>query len=441
MALSPSDIIDYPDDSTAAVWPDVRKGDCRTGQLCKECIPSDLAFHFVHDPGDLYLIGLVPVSDKSGTQDCGPIRPLNGYQLVEGIRLAAEKFNEPNGRFSEYFQGIKIGVIVINTCNNPTVTQRKILNLHKDGLRLHNGTLIKLANKILGYAGPLGSTVSIGISSTLDYLQKVWVSYAATNPTLSDRETHKYFMRVVPPDNEQANAMVRILEELEVNFVQVLYSEGAYGEGGMSSVRSVLKSRGICIIQETKVPERDSYHGYDDDLRREPHAKVVIVFLRSHVAVPLMKTLTANIERGEFVFIGSEAWGKNQDMLVNDNEQTLLGSYTIVLEFAHDNELLSKVHKIHPQSYAENPWTEQYLQSRWECHYNKSYNKTHVSLCEDSYSSRTTLDPWTSPAYFSGLAMLIGAGSFHRSVCGSNSTVLCSDYLDNPQGKKLSFKL
>ena len=379
---------------------------------------------------------MVPVSNKNGNQDCGQIRTLNGYKLAEGIRLAAEKFNEPNGSYSNYFHGIKVGVVILNTCNNPTVTQRKILNLHKDGLRLPNGTLIKLADKILGYAGPLGSTVSIGISSTLDYLQKVWVSYAATNPTLGDRETHKYFMRVVPPDNEQANAMAHILEELEVNYVQILYSEDAYGDGGMSSLKSALTSRGICIIRAIEVPESDVDHNYYSVLRHNPQAKVVIVFLRSHVLVPLMKTLTANIERGEFVFIGSEAWGKNQDMLVNDNEQTLSGSYTIVLEFAQDNELLSKEREIKPQSYAENPWAEQYLQAKWECYYSTSYDKRYQNLCEDDYSNKTILDPWATSAYFSSLAMLIGAGSYLEKECGTGSTTLCRYYLNNPQGTK-----
>ena len=52
----------------------------------------------------------------------------------------------------------------------------------------------------------------------------------------SDRVLFPYFMRTVTPDDAQTKAMVSMLEMLGSDYVQILYSEGAYGEGGRDKV-------------------------------------------------------------------------------------------------------------------------------------------------------------------------------------------------------------
>jgi len=43
-------------------------------------------------------------------------------------------------------------------------------------------------------------------------------------------------MRTVTPDDAQTKAMVSMLIMLGSDYVQILYSEGAYGEGGRDKV-------------------------------------------------------------------------------------------------------------------------------------------------------------------------------------------------------------
>ena len=45
-------------------------------------------------------------------------------------------------------------------------------------------------------------------------------------------------MRTVTPDDAQAKAMVSMLEKLGSDYIQILYSEEAYGEGGRDKVKN-----------------------------------------------------------------------------------------------------------------------------------------------------------------------------------------------------------
>lgn len=48
------------------------------------------------------------------------------------------------------FVGKSIGLIVINSCNNPLEVVQKILDLHSKGLKLSNGTYLDLTDRVLG---------------------------------------------------------------------------------------------------------------------------------------------------------------------------------------------------------------------------------------------------------------------------------------------------
>lgn len=108
------------------------------------------------------------------------------------------------------------------------------------------------------------------------------------------------------------------VSELKGEYVQIMYSEGAYGEGGRDAVVKVANENFICIAQETKVLESDRYYEYYELMRKKPHAKIVILFLRSHVVQPFLRDINDHMEQGEFQFVGSEAWGTNTDVLQHD---------------------------------------------------------------------------------------------------------------------------
>ncbi|CAE7335470.1 GRM1 [Symbiodinium natans] len=83
-------------------------------------------------------------------------------------------------------------------------------------------------------AGLIGAATSV-VSGPLAILaggQKVpQISFGATAPTLSNKESYPYFMRTIPPDSIQALAFWAWLVVFNVKFALCMYSDEAYGQG------------------------------------------------------------------------------------------------------------------------------------------------------------------------------------------------------------------
>jgi hypothetical protein len=50
-------------------------------------------------------------------------------------------------------------------------------------------------------------------------------------------------------------AMIKIIQKLKSNYIQIVYSEGTYGEGGRDAIRREAKLGNICIKNEIVVKE------------------------------------------------------------------------------------------------------------------------------------------------------------------------------------------
>ena len=70
------------------------------------------------------------------------------------------------------------------------------------------------------------------------------ISYASTAPELSDNTRYDFFVRVVPPDSYQAQAMLDIVTAMGWNYVSTLASEGTYGESGVEAFVQISRDSG-----------------------------------------------------------------------------------------------------------------------------------------------------------------------------------------------------
>lgn len=432
-------IRDYNPTGAEMSWPNVRKAQCSVGQKCSECIPLEqLQEDVLYEPGDVYVVGVAPVFQKSGVQDCGIISDNSGYQLAESIRFAVQKINSKEFEFSNFFPGTKIGLVILNSCMSPAVAQRKVYALHKNGVSLKNGTVIDLEDKIIGYVAEYTSTVSIAIAEALSVLQFVQISYASTSPALSDRNKFPYFMRVVTPDDAQAKAMIEIVKRIDADYIQIVYSAGAYGEAGRDKVKEAAEANKICVVQSIVVNEDDSSYQFYDKLRLFAQAKVVIAFLYPSDLKSFVAALTTQMKRGEFLFIGSESWARDTSVLAEDKNQVILGSMTVSLEMYQDATLRNHVQKIKSKPYHVDPWAQMFIQAKRNCYFDLSFDKTQATNCTSSndYSIDPdfTLDTYDTQAYVSAISLLTGADLFLKDKCGPSVKKLCKDFTSNIKG-------
>lgn len=432
-------IRDYDASGQEILWPNVRIAQCRSGKRCSECIPlPQLQEDVLYESGDIYVIGVIPVFEKSGTQDCGAISDNNGYQLAESVRFAVQKVNEKTGDNSHFFPGIKIGVIIINSCSSPAVAQRKVYDLHKNGLTLDNGTVVDVKDKIIGYVAEYTSTVSMAVAEVLSILQIVQISFASTSPALSDRTNFPYFMRVVTPDDAQARAMIEIVKKLNADYIQIVYSAGDYGKDGRDKVKDVARANGICVVQDISVNEDDVSVQIYDKLIQSAEARVVIAFLYPNTLKKVVSALTKKMKKGEFLFIGSETWARDTTIIEEDENHVMLGSLTVSLEMYQDKELRNHIQKIKSKPFRDDPWVQMFLQAKRKCYFDLSFDKTQAEKCSSSNDHSIdpdfTLDTYDTQAYVATKSLLAGANSYFKENCGTASKSLCKQFTSNAKG-------
>ncbi|KAK3607958.1 hypothetical protein CHS0354_006557 [Potamilus streckersoni] len=448
MHLNITDVRDYDTSGNEITWPNLNKATCIAPHTCIECLSKTNPDRFVYIPGDLYIVGIVPVYDKADPFGCGAVRNVNGYQIVEAMSYAVKKTNNN----TIVFPNQTIGLIILNSCNNPFVITEKITDMYKNGLNLtmgdnldpsdtsmNNIEVFRLDNRILGFIGGLSSTISIEVSEVLQKLKFVQISYASTSPELSDRTLHPYFMRVTSPDDKQADAMMRIIKELRSDYIQVVYSEGSYGEGGRNSIRVVASANKICIAQELVIIESTAGLNYNilEELRKKSYAKIVIVFIQSHVVQRVMEAVSKDAKNGEFMFIGSEAWGKNADILKGEAKKILETSLVLSLEMHEDLDLVSYVQGVNPESKRNVVWLNEYMEAKLNCYNPWSFDKSKNHQCTSTDLFVNNVDfqmgIWNVFAYNSVLSLLNGAYKSFRSMCGPNLLRVCQKYAEYPE--------
>ncbi|KAL5010124.1 hypothetical protein ScPMuIL_012429 [Solemya velum] len=430
-----SEIRDYSG-GEERTWPSIRKAQCPVSHECPECVYTDLNTAVYFKDGDVIVGALVPVSNKD-TNDpvgCSEIRTSLGYEIAESMSFLTKKANERSAMFKDIFPGMTIGLVVINTCNNPLVTQSRLLSLLENGVQMPGGEYVQIRNKLIGFIGEMAATVTTAAQDILRELPLVQVSYASTAPSLSNRNLYPFFMRITPPDNKQTSVMVQLLETLGYNYIQIIYSSGGYGESGRNYIQALAAEHSICVVQVIEIKENIDYNAVVDELRKEPHAKAVITFIRSHVISGLMSSINKYMLEGEFHFIGSEAWDHNSAVL--GSNYNLGGTLTLALEMAQNAEYTTHLNELWPGSGNDDPWLEAYIQEKEMCYFPLSFDKTAGRQCsdDDRLGSGPAFyqDMWAPFAMNSLTAFLLGAHQTFTELCGQ-ITFLCDNFIKHPE--------
>jgi hypothetical protein len=401
------------------------------------CVVNDISDDVFYQDGDVMVCGILPIHNKDSVYPlkCNGIRTTLGLEIGEALAFAVSLLNQKNGKYKHLFPGKKIGFAFIDSCNQALVVQSKLIELLQKGVQLRDGTYVPIADKLLGCIGAYGSSISVASSQILSRLNIIQIAYASTAAILSDRIEHPYFMRTCTPDDKQARAMIKIIQKLQSNFIQIVYSEGTYGEGGRDAIRREAKLGNICIKNEIVVKEGEAYQAIIEKLRVNYFAKIVILFLRSHVVDPVTTTFNDQMHYGEFMFIGSEAWGYKPDQF--QAKKKLIGSITLALQMAKNDNFTSYLSNLDIFTNTQDPWIKMYAEKKFDCYFSTSFEKTSGSICDRHLklksSSSDTQSIWIPFALNAMLVLLSGTDIAFRELCGISSSVLCDEYRRNPK--------
>ena len=190
--------------------------------------------------GDIILGALFPVHRQpqmkhAFTRQCGPIWEQYGMHRIEVFLKTLDEINSnPN-----ILPNVKLGCDIRDSCWYPPVALEQSIDFIKNSIasleakkNLSNptqGGCGKKADKpIAGLIGPGSSTVTIQVQNLLSLFQIPQIGYSATSKDLSDKSLYEYFLRVVPSDKLQAQALVDIVQYYNWTYVSTVYTEGRW---------------------------------------------------------------------------------------------------------------------------------------------------------------------------------------------------------------------
>ncbi|KAK6173633.1 hypothetical protein SNE40_017048 [Patella caerulea] len=432
LQINKSVIQSYPLGENQGPYNQQPTAQCPNGTDCDKCIASDISDHVIFVEGEWYVVAVVPVfiPDETNTFLCtNTIRDSLGTDIAESIKFAIEEINHPNNTLISSKK--KIGLIVINGCASQLVIKDKILRLHKGTYELKPGLKSSEINhKILGYVGGMSGSMSAAMAEILAKLGYVQVSYASTTPILSDRTLYPYFLRIPTADDQQAQVVIDIVTSLGSNIIQVIYTEGAYGEGAYSTLEKLGKDAGVCLIRHNVPVATDYtlYNGLLAKLRETPQAKLVVTFVRSHVIQQVIKAVTERMTESEFIFIGSETWG-SRESVIPEQQRKVYGSLSIALELppvTAFNSYLSKQDINDPSD----PWLRHFLENMGKCIFTGSFQRAgkdevigKTKQCDLQSLALSLNEQWIPFAVASTKALVKGLENVISSTeCGKPAT-------------------
>ena len=177
--------------------------------------------------------------------------------------------------------------------------------------------------RISAVIGPDASWISIPVARLLGLYGIPQISYASTSRILGDKTRYNSFLRTVPSDEYQAQAMAEFVQHFQWNYVFLIASDDDYGKMGAAAFKTAAKNLSVCVANDEYIafgsPNADRQ--IEDTLLRlknTERAKVVVVFSYFEQGERLLKQ-AEKMELTDRTWVTSDGWNSLSSELASMN--------------------------------------------------------------------------------------------------------------------------
>uniref|UniRef100_A0AAY4CCK3 G-protein coupled receptors family 3 profile domain-containing protein n=1 Tax=Denticeps clupeoides TaxID=299321 RepID=A0AAY4CCK3_9TELE len=307
--------------------------------------PSELPV--LKKEGDINLGGLfslhdtVTEPDLSFTSQPGPVQcsgfNFRTFRWMQTMIFAIEKIN----RINSLLPNITLGYRIYDSCST-----------HFHALRT--------AMTLMG--GSEEENASTSCSGTVP------VSYFSSCACLSNKLQFPAFLRTMPSDFFQVDALAQLVKHFGWTWVGVVAGDDAYGRGGAQIFVDKVRMIGACIALHEIIPKNHGQvlmSGIVERIHRS-RARVVLLFALEQDAGALLKeALRQNLT--EIQWLASEAWITAAVLSTAEFHPILQGSLGFAIRRAIIPDLQPFLLRLHPSMDPEDPFLQQFWQESFGC--------------------------------------------------------------------------
>ena len=343
---------------------------------------------------DFVLGGLFPV--HSGT-DCMNLRLQRGLERLEAMLFAIDRINND----TSLLPNLTIGYDVRDTCSEETIGIDEALDMIVRSGSLTVNTDMSMecfrsgnrSTRMSGVVGAAASSVTTPTATLLGLrlFQSPLVSYASSSAALSNKNLYEYFLRTIPPDSFQANAIIDLISHFKWEYVNVIFNDNTYGEPGTDAFRNGAKKRDICIdydrgiVQEEISGPEDFSKAINETVSGllNSTANVVLAFIDEPTIVALFKELRERNSTRQFVWIATDAWASS-GVVRDDFIDMANGTFGFQPHTEHVKEFEDYFSQLTPSTNIRDPFFQEYHETY--CNVNGTDCPDGVVTSHDSYS-------------------------------------------------------
>ena len=325
---------------------------------------------------DIILGGLLRAHSHdpaSGGGKCGEIFVDTSIENMEAMFFAIDNINND----PYLLPNITLGYDIRDTCisENIALDESVDLTLSSGRLQLESCQGSQLSNvstkpPVIAVIGAVVSSISIPVASLFRLFKVPQISFSSTSPLLSNRDRYTYFYRTVPPDNQQAQAMVDLLLHFGWYHVSIIYSNNLYGRPGINEFRLLAEANGVCIDFNRGIEEnyiKSNYTILANKLLNST-ANVVVLFASSnHVEMLLTEVHTlysSGTSKRRFLWIASDTWSSDLDTKYKEITIGKWGTAPYSEPVPSFDDYYSQ---LTPSTNLRNPWFTEFYESSYDC--------------------------------------------------------------------------
>ena len=328
--------------------------------------------------GDIVLKGLFPIT----SQDGGKCERLDstGVTWMMAMIYAVEKINNA----SSILPNKTIGYEIEDTCQSIPTSMRFAIQIvskyrtnsvcrSQEDCCHYESDYHPETKRISAVIGPAASWIAIPVARLLGLYGIPQISYASTSRILGDKTRYNSFLRTVPSDEFQAQAMAEFVHHFHWNYVFLIASDDDYGKMGAAAFKVAAKNVSVCIANDEFIAfaSPNSDRQIEDTmtkLKAAERAKVVIVFSYLEQGERLLKR-AEQMEITDRTWVTSDGWNSINSELaeLNVSEAMLKGLFSFSIRSKQVEEFDRFMRRLSIRNAQNNSWFTRFLEERLQC--------------------------------------------------------------------------
>nr|XP_033486607.1 extracellular calcium-sensing receptor-like [Epinephelus lanceolatus] len=344
-------------------------------QQC-QIIPGSMSLPVLEKKGDIIFGGLFSLHDmvvepslsffsKPLPAQCTRFN-FRTFRWMQTMIFAIEEINGDG----KLLPNITLGYKIYDSCSTPHQALKAAMELvgsDKDS-EIEEETQSKgtCRGTVPAVIGDGGSTQSLVVARFLGVFHVPQISYFSSCACLSDKNEFPAFLRTMPSDFFQVDALVQLVKHFGWTWVGVIAGDDAYGRGGANIFVNEVRKLGACIALHEVIPKNRAQTTISSIVSqiRSSGARVILVFAVEQDAAALFDEALRERLTG-IQWLASEAWSTAAVLSTPKKYHHILqGSMGFAIRRAHIPRLQDFLLRLHPSS--PDALADPFLKPFWE---------------------------------------------------------------------------